>query len=120
MPKEEAPCRGEDTERCRPARCLLEGLIFRARDVIAKIIKSELFIAPVGDIHPVCLLSVGAGHAVEDNSNLKAQELVHRSEQVVIPLGQIIIHCDHVDTLCAQGVQVGGQQIGRASCRERV
>jgi len=68
---------------------------------------------PVGHIAVIGLLALSIVEAVDNHPDREAEKPVDGTHPLGIPSCQIVIDCDHVDTLAAQGIQVDGQGCGK-------
>mmetsp|Transcript_79493 Transcript_79493/g.133143 ORF Transcript_79493/g.133143 Transcript_79493/m.133143 type:complete len:279 (-) Transcript_79493:296-1132(-) len=86
----------------------LHQLIGPDGQVVPQVIKPDLAVGHVGDVHVVGLLAGVRVHGGLDQSNSQPQKAVDLGVQFHITAGQVVVHSDHVHPLALQGVQIGG------------
>ncbi len=83
------------------------------RHVVAQIVEAEFVVGAVGHVAGVGFAFLFLGLLGKDHAHAQAQEFVQRTHPVGVPLGQIVVHRDHMHAAAGEGVQVGGQGGGQ-------
>ena len=77
--------------------------------IVAQVVKAHLIVGAVGDVGGIGGLTLLGGETVNDEAHLQSQEAVDLTHPLAVSLGQVIVDGDHVNTLAAEGVEVGGE-----------
>ena len=77
--------------------------------VVAQVVEAELVVGAVGDVAGVGRLALGIVHAVDDDADGHAQELVDLPHPFGVALGEVVVDGDDVDALAGERVQVNGE-----------
>ena len=78
--------------------------------VVAQVVKAKLRVGAVGHVRGVRGALVLQGHAVLQQANLHAEELVQLAHPFRVTTGQVIVDGDDVNALARKGVEVAGER----------
>ena len=78
--------------------------------IVPQVVEAEFIISSVGDIFSVGLLSFKFIHIVLNRSYFKTEKIKYWAHPLCVPFGQIIVHCDDMNAISFQGVQIGRER----------
>ena len=91
----------------------LNALLRRERHVVAQVVKTEFVVGTVGNIGSISVTLLRRIHTWHVAIHCHAEEGKQRTVRFRITLGQIVVHCHHVDATTAQGIEVRWQGCGQ-------
>ena len=89
----------------------LDFFVERPGHVVAQVVEAELVVGSVGDVAEVvlALLRGALAEPGDHETDTETEPAVNPTHPFRVATGQIVVHCDEMDALARQPVQVGGQ-----------
>ncbi len=91
----------------------LHTVVEAPRHVVAEVVEAELVVRAVGDVGPVGLPACGGLHVRADHPHLEPEEPVDTTHPLGVPLGEVVVGGDDVDTPAGERVEVDRQHTGQ-------
>ena len=88
--------------------------LFRAeRHVVTQIVKTVFVVGTVSDIRSVRFAFGRCRHARQVDTDGHTEEFKQRTVVFGVTLGEVVVHCHHVNPFAGQGVEVSRQCCGQ-------
>ena len=88
----------------------LDHVLHPVLHVVAQVVEAELVVGAVGDVGVVGDLALLVVHAVDDDADLEAEEIVDLPHPFGIALGEVVVHRHHVHAAPGERVQIDRQR----------
>ncbi len=74
-------------------------------EMVTEVVEPEFVIGAVGDVGFVCILSSCVVDIGGDNSDGESEELVDSPHPLSVPLGEVVVDGDDMDTFSVEGIE---------------
>ena len=88
----------------------LDFLFERESHVVAQIVEAEFVVGAVGDVAGVGGVLFVLVLAGDDDAHGEAEEFVDATHPLGVALGEVVVHCNDVNTLAFERVQISGER----------